>query len=421
MGIGGAGVSGVAAFAKNAGYEISGCDSDTSSLFLKPLQESQVEIFPNHDPEHLNDIDILVVSPAIESLDPNNPEVGSAKEKNIPVVIGEKFLAENILTGKKIIAVSGVHGKSTTTAMLGKILEDAGLDPSVMVGAIVESWEKNYRLGGGELFVLEADEYQEKFLLYRPFISVITAVEMDHPEYFKDLTTISAAFQKFAANTTDSLVVGSKVVLDRTQAKTIKLGQDFEQESFKLKLIGDFNQENANLAFEVAKLLGVSEDTARASLENFTGVGRRFEFKGEEKGVKVFDDYAHHPTAIEATARAAREKFPQQHIWLIYQPHMYSRTKYLEKDFVKTFQAIPVDQVILVDIFAARQENTDNITSADIVQQVNKPTVRYIGDFEKTANYLAEAVGFGDIVLVVGAGDIYKLSTLLLEKLKNHD
>ena len=213
MGMGGAGVSAVAAFAKNAGYGISGCDIDQTSQFLFPLRKENVALYPNHDPRHLENIDILVVSPAIESLDQNNPEVVEAKQKGIPVIIGEKFLADTILKDKKVIAVAGVHGKSTTTAMVGKILEDASLDPSVLVGAIVADWGRNYRLGKGEYFVLEADEYQEKFLLYHPYLSVVTALEMDHPEFFKNQGQIQEAFQKFVNNTTKdgAVVVGEGV------------------------------------------------------------------------------------------------------------------------------------------------------------------------------------------------------------------
>lgn len=421
VGIGGAGVSAVAAFAKAEGFEITGCDLDQTSQFLDSLKNAGVTIFPEHDPEHLDKIDTLVVSPAIESLDPNNPELTAAKQKNIPVLIGEKFLSNNLLKSKKVIAISGVHGKSTTTAMIGKILEDAGLHPSVMVGAVVSDWGKNYRIGSGEYFVLEADEYQEKFLLYSPYISVVTAIEMDHPEYFKNLDQIKQSFQKFVDKTAADgrVVLGKNVALDPQGKQKFILGKDFQVENLNLKLIGDFNQSNAAIAFQVAKLIGVSEQQARTSLERFSGVGRRFEFRGEERGIKIFDDYAHHPTAIAATAGAAREKFPNQKIWLVYQPHMFSRTKYLETEFIETFKTVPADQVILVDIFAARQDNRENISSKQIVDQVNRSNVRYIGDFENTAYFLAKNLNVGDVVIVMGAGDIYKLSGLLLNKLRN--
>ena len=422
MGVGGAGISAVAAFAKYAGFQISGCDIDQTSQFLNSLKKDNVELFTSHNPKHLEDIDLVVVSPAIESLDPNNLEISEARKRNIPVVIGEKFLEDHILKNKKVIAVSGTHGKSTTTAMIGKILEDAAFDPSVLVGAVITDWGRNYRLGQSEYFVLEADEYQEKFLLYSPYISVITAVEMDHPEFFSSLSVVQEAFENFANKTNEYLVIGKKIELRiKNSELTIRqFGRDFNTGNFNLKLIGNFNQENAALAFEVAKLLGVDEQTARTSLEAFRGVGRRFEFCGEEKGIKVFDDYAHHPTAIRLTAQAAREKFPTEKIWLVYQPHMFSRTKYLEKEFVETFKSLPVDQVILVDIFAARQENKENISSKDIVEQVSKDSVRYIRDFEDTASYLIKNLHEGDIVINMGAGDIYKLSGILLEKLKTN-
>lgn len=422
MGIGGAGVSAVAAFAKNAGFEVSGCDTDPTSLFLNSLKKEQVEIFDHHDPSHLKGVDILVVSPAIESLDPNNVELVHAKKVGIQVEIGEKFLADYILPGKKVIAISGVHGKSTTTAMIGKILEDAFFDPSVLVGAVVSDWDKNYRLGKGDYFVLEADEYQEKFLLYHPFISVITSIEMDHPEFFKNLREVTEAFRKFAENTVEGgyIVTGKDVFeIKDLSVRSSRLGKDFEKQNLNLKLIGEFNQENAALAFEVAKILRIDEFKAKTALESFLGIGRRFEFRGEEKGVKVFDDYAHHPTAIKLTAEAARLKFPNSKIWLVYQPHMYSRTKYLEKEFVETFKTIPVDETILVDIFAARQENQEHISSEDIVKQVKKETVRYIGNFENTSYYLVKNLSANDIVIVMGAGDIYKLSVMVLAKLRN--
>lgn len=418
MGLGGAGISAVAAFAKNQGFEISGCDLDPNSQFLKPLLKNKVSYFSEHNANHLEGIDILVVSPAIESLDPNNQELLSAKKMDIPIFIGEEFLAKFLIENKKVIAVSGTHGKSTTTAMIGKILEDAGLDPSVLVGAIVKDWGTNFRLGNGDYFVIEADEYREKFLLYRPYISIVTSVEMDHPEYFENLGAIKTAFKKFIASTKeDGFAVFGKNVTGDTKAKVIKFGRDFKLQKFKLKLIGEFNQVNATLALEVAKLIEIDKAKAIKALEQFSGISRRFEFFGEEKGIKIFDDYGHHPTAILATSQAARDKFPNQKIWLVYQPHMFSRTKYLFNDFVNVFKNLPVEEIILVDIFAARQENNEKISSRDIVLGVKKDNVRYIRDFEKTSDYLTANLNSSDIVIVMGAGDIYKLSKILLAKL----
>lgn len=418
MGIGGAGLSAVVNLALAFGYEISGCEIDASSPFLQNLLAKKIPFFPKHDSSHLENIDLLVVSPAIETLDPKNPELISAKEKNLPVLIGEEFLAKYLLSNKKVIAVSGTHGKSTTTSMIGKILEEANFDPSVMVGAIVSDWGKNYRVGSGDYFVLEADEYQEKFLLYHPYISVITAIEMDHPEYFHTLENLNKAFEKFVDNTVPEgkVVLGKDIKLE-TSTPPIILGRDFQLENIRLKLIGDFNQENAALALQVAKILGIDETNAKKALENFSGIARRFEFKGEAKGVKVFDDYGHHPTAIKATITAAKEKFPLERIYLIYQPHMFSRTKYLFSEFVEVFKNLPIEETILVDIYAAREENKDNISSSLLVNTINDERVKYIGDFEKTADYLTNKLIANDIVIVMGAGDVFKLSPLILEKL----
>lgn len=417
MGLGGAGISAVASFAKEAGFEVSGCDIDDSSPFLANLLEKKVPFFPEHNKDHLEGIDYLVISPAIESLDSNNLELLDAKQKEIPILIGEEFLAKFLLGDKKVIAVAGTHGKSTTTAMIAKILEDAGLDPAVMVGAIVNDWGTNFRLGEGAYFVIEADEYQEKFLLYQPFINVVTAIEMDHPEYFKDLSAVEKAFTKFVDCTKadGKIIFGKNVALENKQA--LVLGKDFQLERFNLKLIGEFNLENAAVAAEVARLLGVEETKIKSSLENFSGIARRFELKGEEKGIKVFDDYGHHPTAIMATIAAAKEKFPSQRIFLVYQPHMFSRTKYLFDQFVSVFNNLGITETILVDIYAARQENNENISSLDIVKAVNSEQVVYVGDFEKTVEQLVLKLISGDIVVVMGAGDIFKLSKMLLTKL----
>lgn len=417
MGLGGAGISAVANFAKAGGFEISGCDIDSSSPFLKSLISNSVTFFSNHDSKHVKDIDYLLVSPAIESLDPNNIEIAAAKAANVPVLIGEEFLAKFLIGDKKLIAVSGTHGKSTTTAMIGKILEDSQLDPSVLVGAIVTNWGRNFRVGNGEYFVIEADEYQKKFLLYKPFISVVIAIEMDHPEYFKDLADVENAFRDFAANTQNGgqIVLGAKVPLEVENAKV--LGRDFQVDKLNLKLLGDFNLENAAIAAEVARLLGIDETTIKSSLENFSGIARRFELKGEPNGIKVYDDYAHHPTAIEATVTAAIKKYPGQKIYLVYQPHMFSRTKKLFDQFVNVFKNLNVEEIILVDIYAARQENIENISSSDIVKAVNSPKVNYIGDFGETVDYLLKKLAPNDIVIVMGAGDIYKMSEMILEKL----
>lgn len=417
MGVGGAGISAVCLLSNQAGYEVSGCDLDQDSPFLKQLANKKIDLSFTHQSGHINDIDALVISPAIESLDPDNAELSEARQKNIPVFIGEEFLAKFLLAGKKLIAVSGTHGKSTTTAMIGSIFQQAGLDPTVLVGALVNDWGANVRFGKGDYFILEADEYKEKFLLYQPFIAVITAIEMDHPEYFKNEKEVTEAFKKFALQVErgGSLVLGKNVNLTVDHINKF----NFEQKNFELNLLGNFNKENAATAFQVAKIVGIAETTVQKALSKFTGVARRFDFKGEQAGVKIFDDYGHHPSAIEKTITAAKEKFPTGRLWLIYQPHMFTRTAYLFDQFVASFKNSTADFIILVDIYAARQENKENISSLDLAKAVSKETVKYIGDFENTAFYIVKHAVAGDVVVVMGAGDIYKLSDLILRKLKN--
>lgn len=417
VGVGGAGLSAVCLLAKNAGFEVSGCDQDQTSVYLNQIRKAKIKVEDSHNSSHVANVDALVVSPAIESLDPNNPELMFAKQSQKAIFLGEEFLANYLLKGKKLIAVAGTHGKSTTTAMIGFILEQTGLDPTILVGAIMNDYDSNLRIGKSDYFVLEADEYREKFLLYQPFIGVVTAVEMDHPEYFKDFSAVKEAFTKFAARVVKDgfLLLGKGLDLKSTGAKVI----NFEQRKFNLKIIGGFNQANASIAFQAAQLLGVEQTKAFGALAKFSGVGRRFEFKGEEAGIKVFDDYAHHPSAIEATVRAAKEKFPDSRVWLVYQPHMYTRTAYLFDDFVETFKKLPAEMILLVDIFAARQENKENVSSMNLVKKVGQDNVKYIGDFENTAYFVAKNAVNGDVILVMGAGNIYQLSDLILKKIKN--
>lgn len=415
MGIGGAGLSAVAALAEAFGWEISGCDLDSNSPFLESLKRKGLIFYNQHSSSHLENTNLLAISPAIESLNAENEEVRIAREKDIPVLIGEEFLAKYLILDKKVIAIAGTHGKSTTTAMVSQVLTEAGLDPVCLVGAIVNDWGKNYRVGKGGYFIIEADEFQEKFLLYSPFIAVITAVEMDHPEYFKDLAAVRSAFEKFAGQVKEKgyLVLGRNTNIKAGPRNKVA----FTERKFNLRVIGKFNEDNASLAFEVGKLLKIDEEAVRGSLEKFNGVGRRFEFKGEEKGIKVFEDYAHHPTAIKVTTEAVKENFPGSRVWIIYQPHLFTRTFVLKKDFIDTFNSLSADFVILADIYAAREENKFGISSSDLAKEINKENVKYVGDFEKIALYLAERAVSNDIILVMGAGDIYKLTPLILKKI----
>ena len=414
MGVGGSGCSAAFALGFHNGFQVTGCDLDQNSPYLDKDLEKLVK--NGHSSTHLADVDLLVYSPAIPLLDRANKELTSAQEKGIRKMPWEQFLAEYILPGKFLIAVSGVHGKGTTTAMIAAILEKAGFDPTCLVGAKVSSWGRNYRLGGSKYFVLEADEYKEKFLVYRPNLAVITNIDYDHPDYYKNLESVKQAFTKFVNNLkADSiLVAGPNVNLKNPNGQTMQLET---VENFNLKLPGSYNKLNASLASLAARSLDINEKIIREALENFPGLARRFEFRGVEKGVLVFDDYAVHPNEIGETIKAAREKFPKNTLWLIFQPHTFSRLKAFFGDFVSVFEDSPVDKIIFVDIFAAREKNDGTINSADLVKKIKKKEVRYIPSLDETAVYIAKHASASDVIMTMGAGDIYKLPIKVLKKL----
>ncbi|OGY21655.1 MAG: hypothetical protein A2126_01930 [Candidatus Woykebacteria bacterium GWB1_45_5] len=416
MGVGGAGCSAVFAIAHSLGYQVSGCDKEKWSPYLDNKLAKLVSV--GHSPDHLKGVDLLVYSPAIPAYDTQNEELLTAKKKGIEAVPWEQFVAKELLVDKFVIAIAGTHGKSTVTAMAAFILEKAGLDPTCLVGAIVNAWERNYRVGKSKYFVIEADEYSEKFLLFPADIAAVTNIEFDHPEYFADFEKLKAAFGKFVKTLKKGsiLITGPKVGLENPNGETIQVSKPA---NFDLKMVGEFNQMNAAVAAAVAKKLVIREEIIQKALESFSGLVRRFEFKGEEKEVLVFDDYAHHPTAVLATSKAAREKFPNQKIWLVFQPHLFSRTKALFGEFVESFEKSPVDEIIITDIFGAREKDTGEVSSTDLVKTIKGKQVKYLPNIEEAATYITKEAFAGDIVITMGAGDIYKLPEMLLKKLGN--
>lgn len=415
MGVGGAGCSAVFAIAHAAGFEVSGCDKEKHSPYLDNKLKKLTDV--GHNKDHLKNIDLLVYSPAIPNLDKNNEEFVYAQRRGLPLMPWDQFVAEYLLKEKFVIAVAGTHGKGTVTSMVGVAMEQAGLDPTCLVGAVVMDWGRNYRVGKSKYFVLEADEYSEKLLRFRPNIGVITNIEFDHPEMFEDLVEIKKLFSKFAdcLPENSSLVIGPGVEIKNPHGKTFQV---LEPVSYEIKMLGTFNKLNTAIAAQVLRELQIVEPSIRECLKHFNGVARRFEFIGEEKGILVFDDYAHHPTAIKKTVYEARIKFPDKKIWMVYQPHLFSRTKALFNEFVKVFKESEADTTILVDIFEARETDNQEISSKDIVESVGSDKVKYVPSIEAAANFLIPNVSSGDMILTVGAGDIYTLAPRILEKLK---
>jgi len=438
LGIGGSGASAAAAIAQAQGFEITGCDLEPRNEFTNQFVDDQ--LLKGHDPKHLEGIDILATTPAIYSLDPDNKELLEARKQGIQILTWQEFMGKYLMKDKFVIAITGTHGKTTTTAMIAKLLEDAGLDPTVELGAIMPSWTTNFRIGKSKYFVIEADEYNDNFLSYTPDISVVTNIDMDHPEYFKDFESYKESFLKFLLKTKGIIVANlldtpvsevMKVVMKTPLTPETKNRQylDYSKNEFNLslKIPGVFNVLNASAAFQIGLLLEINSLVIKKSLESFTGASKRFEYIGEFKQslksshgsdykvAKVYSDFGHHPTEIRETLKAVREKFPNERILVIYQPHMFTRTKYLFNDFVKVFKSAPVDKIFIIDIYQSREVDEGVVNSEQLVKAINKENTTYCPK-EKINELLENQVQENDIVFFMSAGDTDKLAKELLSK-----
>src|SRR3989344_2066611 len=409
IGIGGIGVSAVARMFLRGKKTVSGSDIARSEI-TKALEKIGAKIYYRHSGKNLKAADLVVYSPAVAE---NNPELIKARKLGIRTFSYPEMLGA-ISKDKYTIAVSGAHGKTTTTAMVGMMLRDAKLDPTIIVGSLLREEKSNFVAGRSKYFVVEAWEYKRSFLNINPKIAIITNIDNDHLDYYKSVKNIQKAFGEFAAKLgKDGYLICNpngkymKPVVKIAKCEIIdytKLPRDF-----KLKVIGEHNLDNAQAAFAVGKMLGIRENTIRKSLENFSGTWRRFEYKGKTKnGVLVYDDYGHHPAEIKATLKAVREAFANKKIFCVFQPHLYSRTKLLMNDFAKSFN--DADAVIVMDIYAAREKN-DGTSSADLVKKTQKyhKNARYAENFSKAAKILIAETKKGDLVITMGAGDVYKI------------
>jgi UDP-N-acetylenolpyruvoylglucosamine reductase len=380
MGVGGSGMSGVARLAEKMGYTVTGCDLEERTAYAK-------SIFVGHSPDHLKGVDLLIVSPAILYQNSKNAELVEAQKRKI-VMTWEEFLGKILLKNKKMICIAGTHGKSTTTAMTGKMLIDAGLDPIIVVGAYVPEWGGNSRYGKGEYALVEADEFNNNFLNYHPEIAVINNVEFDHPDFFKNEKEVKDSFDKFIKN-----LVGQKLLITEKDS----LGKRFD-----LKIFGEHNQKNANMVFLLGKALGISEEKIIKSIEGFTGIGRRMELIADRNGIKVYDDYAHHPTAIKATLEGVREKYPEAKILVIDEPHGYKRTKALLSEYKGVFDS--ADKVIIGPIFQARDEVDKTITPQKVAEASGHKDAVGVKSFEEIISNFEFIISNFDVIVVMGAG-----------------
>lgn len=446
IGIGGAGLSAIARVLMEQGAEVSGSD-----LVLSPVAQALARdgacVFAGHRAEHVGGAELVVVSSAVPA---SNVEVQAACAAGIPVSKRPEFLGQ-MMDGRLGVAVAGTHGKTTTTAMITSILLKAGRAPTFVVGGVIAGLGTNAGAGEGPLFVIEADEYDRTFLSLAPRVAVVTNVEHDHPDCYPTFVDFRAAFEEFVALVPrDGMLVvcwddpvarelgeqrrtaGAPVVFfglgkgAEWRAEEVRPnfagGVDFLVTHAgqvlglaRLRLSGAHNTSNAMAALAVANYLDVPFRVARAALTEFRGVRRRFEVKGETNGVVVVDDYAHHPTEIRATLQAARDRFPHQSLWAVWQPHTYSRTRTLLTDFARAFGV--ADHVIVLPIYAAREVDTLGVSSADVVAAMQHPDVRCAGSLDEAVVWLGTELQTGDVVLTLGAGDGYKVGEWLLEVL----
>lgn len=443
IGIGGISMSGLAEILIDYGYSVSGSDWSKSNLTDK-LESLGAKIHIGHDSANIHEADIVVYTAAVKD---DNPELAEARRLGITTYTRAEFLGYIMKKFSKSIAVSGSHGKTTATSMLSLILLNSGLDPTIMVGGVVDAIGGNARPGKSPYFVAEACEYKGSFLKFFPYIGVILNIDADHLDYYKDINEIYETFLKFAKLIPeDGLLIGCAEdvrvasILDQVKCNKLTYGinrgnftaADIEYDSlghpsftalldgaefckFKLSIPGIHNVLNALASIACSHYLGVSCDDIQRSLLEFGGTQRRFEKKGEVDGIVVIDDYAHHPTEVVATIKAA-QNYPHKKLYCVFQPHTFSRTISLFNEFSNAFNG--VTKLILADIYAAREKNSGEINSGMLSDAVYKNGVDsiYINSSEKILEFLKNHMKEGDLLITMGAGDVYKIGEAFLGK-----
>jgi UDP-N-acetylmuramate--alanine ligase len=423
IGIGGIGISAVARLMILNGKVVTGSDA-SDSLAVFELKKLGAKISDGHAAKNISkDVDLVIYTIAISK---DNPEFLQAKRLKVKAISYPESLG---LISKDMftIAVSGTHGKTTTTAMIGKMLIDAGFDPTIIVGSFLKEKKSNLVVGKSKYLVVEACEYRRSFLNINPNILVITNIDNDHLDYYKNISNIQSAFTEMAYKLKGGGVlvcsskeknVGKVIKFTRSEPKIVLKDYSKEANVPKLLVFGKHNTKNAQAALSVARVLGVDEIVAKKSLAGFSGTWRRTEFRGYLKpGVLVYDDYGHHPTEINATMTALRESIKDHgRLFVVFQPHLYSRTKTLFKDFVKVLSA--ADFVCVMPIYAAREKNDKSINSQMLVDSVLKKGVdaTCLDKPEDIFNVLKAKTEKGDIVLTIGAGSIAELPGILVKK-----
>jgi UDP-N-acetylmuramate--alanine ligase len=445
VGIGGAGMSGMAEVLLQYEVTVSGCDQSAGEATAR-LRSLGVAVASGHAVDHLDGVDLVVVSSAIAG---ENPEVVEARRRGITVVRRAEMLAE-LMRLKYGIAVAGTHGKTTTTSLAGALMTEAGLDPTVIVGGRLRVSGTGARLGNSDYMVVEADEFDRSFLSLFPILAVITSIDRDHLDTYHDLDAIRDAFVAFASRVPffgqvivcgdDPNVVGLLPRLAERRVTTYGLSEECllraealemtpdgtaftvrhrvhgELGRLVLPLAGLHNVRNALAAVGVALALGIPMPVVARALAAFGGVHRRFERLGQFRGAEVVDDYAHHPTEVAATLAAARQVFPRRVLHAVFQPHLYSRTRELAEEFGRALSA--ADHVVVTDVYPSRERPIAGVTGELVARAalaVGHPRVDYCAEW-RSVPALLDSIDDGDVVLTLGAGDIYRLAEQLVKE-----
>lgn len=445
IGIGGISMSGLAEILLSRGFTISGSDSQSSAL-TKHLESLGAVIYYGQRADNIKDgTDLAVYTAAIRE---DNPELAEVRGRGIPALSRAELLGQLMRNYQIPIAISGTHGKTTTTSMVSEILLTADTDPTLSIGGILKNINSNLRVGHSEYFVTEACEYTNSYLSFFPKLAIILNIEEDHLDFFKDIHEIRDSFHRFASllPTDGALIINGDIerleeITKGLSCRIITFGStsqsDYypsditfadngcasyvlhrpggEPENIQLSVVGIHNVYNSLSAIALSELLGLDTATIKKGLSSFSGTDRRFERKGEIGGITIIDDYAHHPTEIRATLNAAKG-YPHKRLVCVFQPHTYTRTKAFLDDFAEALSA--VDLVILTDIYAAREKNTIGISSKDLKEKLDALGVKcyYYPLFDDIENFILQNCGEGDLLITMGAGDVVKIGESLLGK-----
>lgn len=446
IGIGGISMSGLAEILMNEGFRVSGSDMKSSEL-TDNLEKKGAVISIGQKVENISDPDLVVYTAAIH---PDNPEYAEAVKKGIPMLSRAELLGEIMANYGEAVNVSGTHGKTTTTSMITDIMLEAGKEPTVTVGGMLDAIGGNIKIGKRDLFIAEACEYTNSFLSFHPTIAVILNVEADHLDFFKDIDDIRSSFKRFALTLPQDdrgyLIINGDIrdvsyFTDAVKCGCLTFGKapgcdltaadiEFDDKACAsyslivkgenkgrvvLSVPGEHNVYNSLAAIGVGLRLGIGLDTIIRALKGYTGTKRRFELKGNVRGFDVIDDYAHHPQEIEATLKAAA-MYPHKKLFVVFQPHTYTRTKALLNEFADALCG--ADEVILADIYAAREKNTIGISSGDLADLIAEKGGRsvYIPDFESIKEYIYDNVKEGDLLITMGAGNVVDIADQLIKE-----